>query len=78
MIIAYRLAFCLHYMLLQWFRNHAEWERNPFPRINICDCIICQHLQELAGAGTAAESGIRQQCEVVALQRETEVNHLQF
>lgn len=60
MIIAHCLAFCLHYMLSQWFRNHAECERKPIPKINIYDWIICQHLQNLAGARTAAEARIGQ------------------
>lgn len=48
-ITVYCLIFRLHYMLLPRLRNHAECERNAFPppRIDICDSIICQHMQTL-------------------------------
>lgn len=58
-IIAYCLIFHRHYMLLQRFRNHAESGRKPFHRINIYDCIICQHLQTLTQTAAMA-SGWRE------------------
>lgn len=39
------VVFHLLYMLLHWFKHHAECERKPFTLINIYDDVIKKWLQ---------------------------------
>lgn len=61
MMIVCRWTFCLHHLLLHWFRDHAEWERKLLPPINISEYMTRQ--QKVAGARLDRHVGLLQQTE---------------